>query len=298
MPVEFAPPKLHTFPLDERLAVCRDLADFVEKAFAGPQPAPWNQKGDRMILATWARAAAGTFSAVLLLAEQHHGDQVGMLARALFESAIDAYWISSHPTEAQRLGVLHFRFMRLLVAEQWNEHELRDGDPPLPLMAEDIRDRTELTKLFGTKGQRHWTRLGLPDRIAAIKGAFPQARDDELLVRYDADNRLANLLLHGSTMALNDRITDTGFGSATIHVGPTDQHLANGLRHAYWSYERLALLIADRRNPDARAEIERLYDAGWPRLQTITAPALKKAGRNGQCPCGSGRKAKDCHGAV
>jgi uncharacterized protein YchJ len=61
---------------------------------------------------------------------------------------------------------------------------------------------------------------------------------------------------------------------------------------------RLVLLIAERRNPTVRPEAEQLYVEGWPLLQTITARALKKAGRNGQCPCDSGRKVKDCHGAL
>lgn len=295
--VELVAPEQRTFPLPERLRICRELTDCVEEAFTGTRLVVPGQTGSRMILAAWARAA-GTFAAVSLLAEQGYGDRVGMLARALFESAIDAYWIAQQPAKAQRLGVLHFRQMRLLIAEHWNEHERRDGDPALPLMTEDIRDRAMLAKLFGTKGQRHWTGEGLPGRIAAVEAAFPQDRDGELRARYDDDNRLANLLLHGSTVALNDRITDDALGNTTIHVGPSQQHLANGLRHAYWSYQRLALLIADRRNPPARAEIERLYVDGWPRLQTITAPALKKAGRNGRCPCGSARKVKDCHGAL
>lgn len=293
----FVPPELRTFPLAERLRVCRELAEYVNREFEGPRLVEAGRQGNRLILAVWGRAA-GTFSAVVLLAEQGYGDQVGMIARALFESTVDAYWIAANPAEAERLGVLHFRLMRLLVAENWNERERRDGDPALPLMTEDIRDREMLTKLFGTKGQRHWTTKGLPDRIAAIQANFPQAHDNELRARYDDDNRLANLLLHGATVALNDRITDDAIGNATIRSGPSEQHLANGLRHAYWSYQRLALLIAESRNPQVRPEIERLSAKGWPRLQTITLPALKKAGRNGQCPCGSSRKAKDCHGSV
>jgi hypothetical protein len=201
------------------------------------------RQGNRMILAVWGRAA-GTFSAVLILAEQGYGDQVGMLARALFESAIDAYWIAAHPGEAERLGTLHFRLMRLLVAEQWNEHERRDGDPALPLMVEDIRDRAMLKKLFGGNAHKHWSTKTLPARIEAVDSTLPQDLDGELQARYEDDNRLANLLLHGSTVALNDLITDDAFGNVTIRSGPSEQHLANGLRHAYWSYQRLALLPA------------------------------------------------------
>jgi hypothetical protein len=126
----------------------------------------------------------------------------------------------STPAEAQRLATLHFRQTRLLVAEHWNEHERRDGDPALPLFTEDIRDRAELARRFGTKGQRHWTTQGLPDRIAAVLDVFPQDRDGELQARYADDNRLANLLLHGAAVALNDRILDDELGNATVHTGP------------------------------------------------------------------------------
>lgn len=206
--------------------------------------------------------------------------------------------IAANPAEAERLGVLHFRLMRRLVAENWNERERRDGDPVLPMMPEDIRDRAMMTKLFGGKGHKHWTRLTLPARIVAVEAAFPQDPDGEVQARYDDDNWLANLLLHGPTIALNDRITREAFSYVRIRSGPSEQHLANGLRHAYWSYQRLALLIAQRRKPEVRPEIDRLYAEGWPRLQIITGPALKKAGHNGRCPCGSGRKIKDCHGSI
>jgi hypothetical protein len=298
MTSHLVPPDLKTFPLADRLRACRALADCAREAFEGTTAvAVRDRAGARMILAVWARAA-GTFTAALLLAENGYGDQVGMLARALFESTIDTYWIAKYPAEAQRLAVLHFRQTRLLAAEHWNEHERRDGDPALPLLTEDIGDRDEFAHLFGSKGQRHWTRQGLPDRIVEIDAAVPQTRDGELRFRLDEDNKLANLLLHGSPVALNDRISETGFGNATIAAGPSQQHLANGIRHAYWSYQRLVLLVAGRRNAGAVEQIEELHAEGWPLLQTITAPALKKAGRNGQCPCGSRRKAKDCHAAI
>jgi Family of unknown function (DUF5677) len=294
MPPQFIPPETKIFPLEERLRGCHELAEYVWEAFGGPLPGDGH--GERLILAVWARAA-GTFSGVLLLAEPSYGDQVGMLARALFEGTVDAYWIAKHPVKAQRLATLHFRQTRLLVAEHWNEHDRRDGDPVLPLFSEDIRDRQQLASLFGAIGHRHWTGQWLPKRIAEVDSAVPQEHDGELFARYGDDNKLANLLLHGAAVALNDRITDGPYG-ATIHAGPSQQHLANGLRHAYWSYQRLCLLVADRPVPSARPRIEELYLQTWSHLQTITVPALKLAGRNGRCPCGSGRKVEDCHGAL
>lgn len=294
-PPIIASPPLKTFPIEDRLRVCSELSDFALGELAGPLPSVHD--GDRMVLAAWGRAA-GTFSAVLLLAEQGYGDQVGMLARALFEGMVDAYWIAKHPAAAQRIGVLHFRHTRLRVAEHWNEHERRNGDPELPCFAEDIRERAELNALFGHQGQRHWTRQNLPGRIAEVNTLVPQDHDGELRARYDNDNGLANLLLHGGAVVLDDRITDTAFGNATIHAGASEQHLANGLRHGYWSYERFVRLVVGRHARQASGRVEDLFRTGWPLLQTITGPAVKAAGRNGSCPCGSQRKTKDCHGAL
>lgn len=250
-----------------------------------------------MTLAIWARAA-GTFDALLNLADGGFGEQVGMLSRTLFEGAIDAYWVAENPADAERLAVLQFRQTRLLTAERWNENERREGDPAMPLLAEDLRDRDELAKFFGTKGQRHWSCLGLPDRITAVDRSLPQEQEGELRARYAEDNMLANYLLHGTAVALNDRLSDGPDGRVSLLVGATEQHMANGLRHGFWSYQRLSRLIAERHSPDRVGAIDDLYREGWPLLQTLTVPSLKAAGRNGRCPCGSGRKVKDCHGSL
>jgi hypothetical protein len=148
-----------------------------------------------------------------------------------------------------------------------------------------------------TNAQRNWgNNRGLPSRVAEVASRFPDVfREDELLARND-DHHLANLLLHGASAALNDRSQELAPGQITFIAGPSPQHLANGLRHAFWSYQRLALLVCQRHNSEACVKVEKIYSAGWPRMQTVTEPAVRKAGRNGSCPCGSGRKAKVCHG--
>jgi hypothetical protein len=295
MATRVIPPETKTFPLEDRLRICRDLDVYAQDTFEQSGGVP-DRDAARMLLAGWGRSAA-TYSAALLLAKSHFGDQVAMLARALFEGTIDAYWIAKQPAEAQRLATLHYRQTRLVVAEHWNANERRDGDPALPLFSEDIRDRAMLAKQFGSRAQKHWTSLGLFARTIAVEEFVPTSREGELRARYEEDNKLANLLLHGSAMALNDRIAET-LTRVTIRAGPSNQHLANALRHAYWSYQRLVLLLCNRCAPHASAEAERLYEDGWPRLQTLTSSALKNAGRNGPCPCASGRKTKDCHGAL
>lgn len=165
MSIPLIPPKLKTFPIEDRLASCRKLADLTRESFDGPLPE--GRRGERMILAVWGRSV-GSFVAVMMLGEQAYRDQVGMIARALFEGMIDAYWITKNPVEAQRLATLRFRQSRLVTAENWNDHERRGGDPALPVCAEDIRDREMLAKLFGSTGHRHWTRQALPERIAEV----------------------------------------------------------------------------------------------------------------------------------
>jgi Family of unknown function (DUF5677)/SEC-C motif len=284
------------FPLDRRIDVCRELQDATNDALALERRGTTQRGGDRMVRALWARSAA-TYDALLVLAECKYGEQCGMLSRVLFESTIDGYWIVQYPEDAQALAVNHFRQTRLLVALDYNRHR-REHEPEMPLFSEDIADRAMLAKLFGARGQRHWTTKGLPERIRDVRDAVPQSAPGELARQHDEYNKFANLLLHGSPMSLNDRIVEFPGGAAGVRTGPSEQHLAPAMRHAYWSYYRLVLLVLDRQAASGRSQVEQLYTHGWPQLQSITDVELRALGRNGQCPCGSGRKVKDCHGAT
>jgi len=167
----------------------------------------------------------------------------------------------------------------------------------MPIDGGDLAARDRLAKLFRPKAQRHWTTLDLRARARAVEASVPQDCDGELLDRFDEDNQLANLLIHGSPMAMNDRLKVSARG-VTVQLGATAQHLANGLRHAYWSYYRMGWLLVGHLASGSQSDVEAMYREGWPKLQTITEGALKATGRNGRCPCGSDRKAKDCHGAI
>jgi hypothetical protein len=250
-----------------------------------------------MMLARWAHAHT-TYGAISILAgeQEPDGQTVAILSRPLFEAMVDVYWIHANPERAQGLAVDNFRLLRIVIPEHYNARR-RPGDPEMPIDGADLAARERLSKLFGPKAQRHWTTLDLRARAQSVEGTVPQDSDDELLDRFDEDNRLANLLIHGSPMAMNDRLKTSARG-VTVQLGATAQHLPNGLRHAYWSYYRMGWLIAGHLAPRSRRDIEAAYREGWPKLQTITEGALKAVGRNGRCPCESGRKAKDCHGAI
>lgn len=288
------PPITKTYPLEDRRAILAELGDLIDAALIGQDA--WIERpgsSERMLLALWARAH-GTYGAIDRLAEDQDGDSAAMLSRVIFETMIDAYWIREHRIKAQELAVQHYRLLQLVTAEHYNPR-LLPGDPRFPIDPATVAERAALASRFGSKAQKPWTMLDLRARIHAVSAQVPQDFGGELVDRYDEDNRLANLLLHGSPMALNDRVVDTG-NRVTITVGPTGQHLGNALRHTYWSYYRLGLLMVELRAPEQIAGLNEAYRNGWPRLQTLTAGALKVVGRNGPCPCGSGLKTKDCHG--
>jgi hypothetical protein len=134
-------------------------------------------------------------------------------------------------------------------------------------------------------------------RLLDVDDRIPQDHENEAVERYEEEHFLSNLLLHGSPMAINDRITEKP-GAVTVNLGPIRQHLANGLRHAYWSYYRTCLLAVGLWEGNHKPGLEHLYRSGWPRLQTVTDGALEAAGRNGECPCNSGLKIKKCHGSI
>jgi len=297
---EFRPPQTKTFPIDHRVELCRRLHDYALEALGGAKDG--DRPGEKMIVSNWARAT-GTFDSVLRLAADSYGDQVTMLSRSLFEVMLDCYWISIKPLEAQRLATLHHYHQQLLITPAWNEHELLPGDPELRVTAEALKARDETTRLFGAHGQKHWTTLDMWRRILAVDQAVPQDEPGQLKARYQIGNQMANVVMHGSGTAINDRvgadqIVAPGVLKTTVVVGPTTTYLTEGLRHAFWSYQRICVLVASRRAPEAVDKFDAIYARAWPKLRTVTVPALKRAGRNGPCPCGSSEKTKDCHGAL
>jgi len=298
MPRPFRIPVTKNYPLSERRRVCERLGELIDELVLGTMPlAERPGSGGRMILGSWARAHT-TYGAIIVLAseEEPDGQTVVMLSRPLFETMVDLYWIARNPLEAQDLATQNYRLLRIVIPEHYNR-SLKPGDRALPVDPADLADRETLAKTFGAKGQKHWTTLDLRARAKAVNEDVPQDSLGELDARFDEDHHLANLVLHGSPMTINDRLLGTA-GRLTVQLGATDQHLPNGMRHAYWSYYRIGHLLVEQFAPDHLDHLRASYREGWPTLQTITTDAIKAAGRNGSCPCGSKRKTKDCHGRL
>jgi hypothetical protein len=294
----FRAPVMKTFPLAERLRVFEGMGELLDDIVLGSMPyAERPGSGERMILGGWAQAHT-TFGAIVVVAnkEDPDGQTVVMLSRPLFEAMVDIYWTARNPIKAQELATAHYRLLQIVIAEDYNS-KLRPGDRAMPIDPANLADRERLSNMFGLKARKHWTKLDLRARAKAVDSDIPQDRQGELDSRFDEDHFLANLVLHGSSMSINDRLTGSARG-LTVQLGATQQHLANGLRHAYWSYYRIGRLLVERLAPSRRDDFDEGYRNGWPRLQTISVETVKAAGRNGACPCGSNRKSKDCHGGL
>jgi hypothetical protein len=294
----FRLPTLKTYPLSNRLITCEALGDLIDELVLNSVPyAERPGSGERMLLGSWAQAHT-TYGAIVILAheEEPDGQTVVMLSRPLFEAMVDLYWIAFNPIKAQDLAAQNYRLLQIVIPEHYNAN-LRPGDREMPIDPGALADREALAERFGPKARKHWTTLDLRARAKVVDMHVPQDTSGELDERFDEDHFLANLVLHGSPMTINDRLKESP-GGVTVRVGATSQHLANGLRHAYWSYYRIGRLLVGRVAPDNLDRLDASYREGWPRLQTITTDAIKASGRNGACPCGSDGKTKDCHGAL
>jgi hypothetical protein len=274
VPPAFRPPVLKTLPLVERLAACESLGELIDELVLSAMPFVERAgSGERMILARWSHAQT-TYGAIVALAheEEPDGQTIAMLSRPLFEAMVDVYWIASNPVKAQDLAVKHFRLLRIVVAKRHNAR-LLPGDPSLPIHPADVADRASLSTFFGSEAQKHWTTLDLRSRIRAVDADVPQDVDGELNNRYYEDNQLANLLLHGSPMAINDRLEPSATG-ITVRLGPTEQHMASGMRQAYWSYYRVGSLLVSRLLPSRLDDLIAMYRAGGLRYrQSQWAPS-------------------------
>jgi hypothetical protein len=83
-----------------------------------------------------------------------------------------------------------------------------------------------------------------------------------------------------------------------VSVGPSQDWRSSGLWAACWSYGLLVVATLRRLSPDRANEFaDLLVDVGR-ELRTLRARDVRGVGRNDPCPCGSGKKLKNCHGPV
>lgn len=262
-----------------------------------------------LIFAIFARATL-TYRAVLHLCRGGYTEQADMLIRSLFEDMAIALWVSlpEHQEESLELLQKHNDFGRLLAADSLEKHE--DWLGPVPFDVDDLgqleKNRGEYEKLFGRYGEKSWTTKSLHSILTEIEhlGLWEdeERRKRELWGYYALGHRVNNLKLHSSALSLNQAAKHSGFeeGTAVIRLSasPTDdeQPMLRALYGAMFTYGRITRLVIEETGGDAN-EFDVFYDKQLGIAHKLAPSKRGKIARNDQCPCGSGKKYKVCHGA-
>ncbi|MFP5364346.1 MAG: SEC-C metal-binding domain-containing protein [Thermoleophilia bacterium] len=279
----------------DQVEACERLAEFVTSRCS-----PWpgreldEKRADPIIAAEFARARK-SYAAVLHLVLGGFGPQAAMLNRALFEGTAVAHWAHANPQRAWELFRKHERHNELL----WGDVLTGVGwVEPDEMDAGTKEERAELDDLFGTYGHRVWTgHKNLREVVKEIEHLWPEggARED-LWAYFRVSHRDNNQHLHSSVTALMGGTRTEGNAVAFDSV-PSSAHLDRALIGGLWCYSQTVTLIWDHFELDGRHELDALMAELKMPFITVDPALAKQVGRNGPCPCGSGRKYKRCHGA-
>jgi hypothetical protein len=308
--IEELPPELDADALAKKFAPQFEAARNLQAEAWKHRPRDRATDGQRyrsLIFAIFARSTL-TYRAILHLCRGGYMEQADMLTRSLFEDMAIAHWVSlpDHQDEAIELLEKHNAFGRLLAADSLATHVDWLGET---FEADDIEQleekRDEYEQLFGRYGERSWVGKGLHAVLKEIEELWEDEtrRKRELWGYYALGHRINNQKLHNSALSLNTAARHSGFdedGNLVIRLGasPTDDEAAmiRSLYGAMFTYGRIARLVIQETGGDVDAWD--LFYAQQLDLAYKLAPKRRYlVGRNGLCPCGSGKKYKQCHGA-
>jgi SEC-C motif len=219
-----------------------------------------------------------------------------------------ALWVSlpAHHDEAGELLRKHNDFGRLLAADSLEQHA--DWLGPVPFDVNDIealeKQRGELETLFGRYGDRSWVTKSLWEVLKEIEHLWEDETrcKQELWGYYALGHRINNLKLHSSALSLNQaaKKSSADDGNEVIRLGasPTDEESAmiRSIYGALFTYGRITRLIIEETGGDVE-EFDTFYGNQLDLAYKLKASLRHKIGRNDECPCGSGKKYKHCHGA-
>ena len=260
-----------------------------------------------ILFAIFARATL-TYRGILHLCRGGYTEQADMLTRSLFEDMAIALWVSlpEHQDEVAELLQKHNDFGRLLAADSLEKHA--DWLGPVPFDVDDIEaleeQRGEFEKLFGRYGDKSWVTRSLWEVLREVEHLWEDEtrRKQELWGYYALGHRINNLKLHSSSLSLNHAAKKSSVeeGNEVIRLGasPNDEESAmiRSLYGAFFTYGRIARLIIEETGDDVDA-FDTFYGNQLDLAYKLAPSRRNKIARNDQCPCGSGKKYKHCHGA-
>jgi hypothetical protein len=290
---------------------------------------PTDAAFDRVMRLTFA-SATKTLGAVSILTEQGYGADALRLCRSLLESLLVAYWsvyVADHDWVVERIDE-HQEFTSLVWAELAPLYPgwFPDGDPGEP-PERAVQDRARLRVQYGEHGEQSWWAIDVEQNergrwkrtttrtlrtlvedlidVPQLEGRLWDAHDGEgaptpfVRALLDIPNRFNNQVLHHNPAGLSS-YAKPGPGGLVIDDEPSDKWVPQAEVLAYVAFSLLCKLMIDVYASDLADSFDELDSTLVSGFVTLSpdqlAAARDGAKRNSPCPCGSGLKAKRCHG--
>jgi hypothetical protein len=239
----------------------------------------------KLLLAAQAARCIHIFESVIGLCRIGRGVPASMLNRALFEEALDAYWIAANPEDAPVRADEHERALEL------GEHglEQRFGSPAPMTEAE----QDELARVMRTYNgfQRSWTLASPKERLDLVKESWGEEATEGLDYTYEVIQNWNNVLLHSSPLGYRMAMDST---SRQINRAGPDERWRDALAHGCLAFYLVLRVIAQEWGFD-RSTAERLFVHASCVTKRLTDDKLGAVNEGESCPCGSGRAVEQCH---
>jgi Family of unknown function (DUF5677) len=239
----------------------------------------------RLLLAAQAARCIHIFEGVIALCRAGRGVPASMLDRALFEEALDAYWIAANPEDAPIRADEHERALEL------GEHDLEQRFGSAAPMTDAEQD--ELAQVMRTyKGfQRSWTLTSPGERLNLVKESWGEEATEGLDYTYEVIQNWNNVLLHSSPLGYRMAMDPT---SRQINRAGPDERWREALAHGCLAFYLVLRVIAQEWELD-RSMAERLFVHASCVTKRLTDDKLGAVDDGEPCPCGSGRAVEHCH---
>jgi hypothetical protein len=233
------------------------------------------------------------YDAVLALVRAGRSLSALMLDRALFEDMVAAFWISlpdNRESGVQRIRDQedHIVLLSNDVIRKYPHRVLIGPEENADLEAK----RKQFEKLFGENGERTWFG-SIYKAIGEIAPIWERLGGEEetLRVYYAIVHAHINRHVHNTVSSIK-----RSFDRYDQPRKVDDFEVGIALRSAFFCLEGLAHLVFDEMGTD-RTELTALEAESHSVFTDLDPKNLAKVGRNDPCPCGSGKKFKQCHGA-
>jgi SEC-C motif len=287
---------------DLELAALEDLEALTDHLLeVWPTKTGTRDEADRIIALAIARGTT-TFKAALALIRVGFGREAGMLNRSMFEGMAVAHWVSAEPQVAadrfRKANEFEIHLMREKAATLDSDQVVPSG-PGEP----DAEELAEAKRLFGPNNDRMWTgHRNIWELVDSIEDQWeePGRTVLRLYLRFEHVGNTKQMHASASAifgLALDPVTVREGRTGMTMRIGPGPDWLDGATLGAFFNHSNLLSLLVDHFDlgPEAKSRIEAVTIDNQYAFAVLDPELAHRAGRNDDCPCGSGRKFKKCH---